>query len=141
MPCDDAEFCVDTNDDGEGDTCAACDPADNAGCDTAANPICDPIGRTCRPCDAVDGDAECTNHPDPTVGNFCHNGRCRACRPVTHEGCANDQLCCNDGGAPYACVSNNEADGAEVRCRDCFDNTGCTEPDVCVDRDCVVPEP
>ena len=86
------------------DECQGCNPTTDAPCDAEA-PICDDGTKQCRLCA---DDTECLDRPGDD--DQCVDGRCRACDPADHEGCAPDRLCCD-----FACQGTDPA----VQCEGC----------------------
>lgn len=87
--------------------------------DCAAGLVC--IDGACMPC--VD-DMQCAG--------VCVEGRCAACDPADHRGCADDTLCCDADGGGEACVPTSVASGCEA-CGVACDPAGA---DGCANRLC-----
>ncbi len=132
--------CVECRDDAEcadsdvgpfclGNVCRACNPADNDGCDPASDaPFCDPATFSCRRCNDND---ECAGNPS---GPVCQplSGACVVCNPVDHDGCGDDELCCDDGDG--AACAPTAADGQCEACGVACDANGANG---CGGRDCL----
>ncbi|MEZ4435500.1 MAG: hypothetical protein R3F65_24105 [bacterium] len=100
LPMAPGDYCI-----GSG-RCAACDPADDAGC-RGVRPICDEITRICRACRANE---ECA------TGRCSAAGACVDCDPNDRSTCVHDGF-----GEPTGPV----CDGPSGRCRACADDAQC----------------
>ncbi len=93
--------------------CKLCDPADNAGCDDPAAPVCDPQTFTCVGCAE---DAECNRGRDPGLASLeCVAGLCSQCDP-------------RDGQLNVGCDPLSDVpicDGERNFCRTCISSAEC----------------
>ncbi|MCA9557045.1 MAG: hypothetical protein KC583_00665, partial [Myxococcales bacterium] len=122
--------------------CQACAQACNQNVANACNqracgcgngPACDPNGPTPR-CGA-NGCVECLEDGDCAGDTVCNTvtKTCQTCRLGTHEGCAANQLCCNNGQGP-TCVATGA--GPEDSCGACGASCDQARSNRCIDRVC-----